>query len=289
MTGLPGSCAERTVSDPPMGIKDYYFLLRLPRFAPLEEVRVAYRKLAAEYHPDKVAELGPEAEEEANAKMQELNEVMAVLSDPARREKYHQLLDLIPERSLSASPRPKPEPPPRPAPPPAESVPAPAQASPPPAESPEKRGLVVEEQLREIREGVLRLPLQWKEKRLPGWQWALEHSDMRRTIVVVHRHFENLSRLSVQSVVNAVNGLADDRKMAMSPTVVVALISYERLMDARDVQAQLRALSARRGWFKRVWPVVVLHDGKTQGKALFGSPGEDPEAQRVVQLLARKK
>jgi hypothetical protein len=269
-----------------MGIKDYYFLLGLPRFAPLEEVKAAYRKLAAEYHPDKVAELGPEAEEEANAKMQELNEVMAVLSDPARREKYHQLLDLIPERPLSAPPTPKPKPPPRPA-PTAESVPEPAQASPP--EPAEKRELVVEEQLREIREAVRKLPLQWKEKKLPGWQWALEHSEMRRTVVVAHRHFENLSRLSVQSVVNAVNGLADDRKMAMSPTVVVALISYERLMDGRDVQAHLRSLSTRRGWFKRVWPVVVLHDGRTQAKALFGSPGEDPEAQRIVQLLARKK
>jgi hypothetical protein len=269
-----------------MGITDYYFLLGLPRFAPLDEVKAAYRKLAAQYHPDKVAELGPEAEEEATAKMQELNEAMAVLSDPARRQQYHQLLDLIPERPLSPPPKPKPKLPPRPVTPSVEAVPEPSQPQPPPPEPEVKRDLLVEEQLRGIRDAVRKTPLKWKEKKLRGWQWALEHSEMRRCILVVHRHFENLSRLSIRTVVNAVNELADARKLALNPTAVIALISYERLMDARDVQSQLRALAGPRGWFKNVRPVVVLRDGKTQRTTLFGSPGEDPEAKRVVQLLA---
>jgi hypothetical protein len=151
-----------------MGITDYYFLLGLPRFAPLDEVKAAYRKLAAQYHPDKVAELGPEAEQEATAKMQELNEAMAVLSDPARRQQYHQLLDLIPERPLSPPPKPKPKLPPRPATPSVEAVPEPSQPQPPPPEPEEKRDLLVEEQLRGIRDAVRKAPLKWKEKKLRG-------------------------------------------------------------------------------------------------------------------------
>jgi len=270
-----------------MGITDYYFLLGVPRFAPLDQVKAAYRKLAAQYHPDKVVGLGPEAEAKATARMTELNEAMAVLSDPARREQYHQLLELIPERPLTPPPKPKPKPPPRPGAAPAEGLPEPSRRQPPPEEPEDRPGLSPEEQLGGLREALLRLPLKWKEKKQRGWQWAFEHSDLRRHIVVACRHFENLSRLSIGSVINGVNELADERKLAWSPTAVIALISYERVMDVREVQSQLRALDARRGWFKKVRPVVVLHDAKTQAATLFGSPGEDTEARRVVHLLAR--
>lgn len=276
-----------------MGIKDYYFLLGLPRFAPLEDAKTAYHKLAAQYHPDKVGNLGPQAQEEANAKMLELNEAMAVLSDPARRQEYHQLLDLIPERPLQPPPKPKPPPPPprtgTPTPEPVAAAGPPAASSQPlpPLEEPaEKHELVMEQQIRGLKISIRNLPLKWKEKKLRGWQWALEYKDMRRNILVANRYQENLSRLSISSVVNAINALADDRRRALNPTAVFAVISYDRLMDARDVQAQLRSLGGRRGWFKNVWPLAVLYDNKSQSATVFGSPGDDEEARRVVSFFA---
>jgi len=65
--------------------KDYYQALGVPRDAPVEEVKKAYRKLARKYHPDVSKEPG------AEARMKEVNEAYAVLSDPEKRAAYDQL------------------------------------------------------------------------------------------------------------------------------------------------------------------------------------------------------
>ena len=68
-----------------MEFKDYYQALGVARDAPVEEVKKAYRKLARKYHPDVSKE--PDAE----ARMKEVNEAYAVLSDPEKRAAYDQL------------------------------------------------------------------------------------------------------------------------------------------------------------------------------------------------------
>ncbi|MGH8675461.1 MAG: DnaJ C-terminal domain-containing protein [Burkholderiales bacterium] len=68
-----------------MEFKDYYQALGVARDAPVEEVKKAYRKLARKYHPDVSKE--PNAE----ARMKEVNEAYAVLSDPEKRAAYDQL------------------------------------------------------------------------------------------------------------------------------------------------------------------------------------------------------
>ena len=68
-----------------MEFKDYYQALGIARDAPVEDVKKAYRKLARKYHPDVSKE--PNAE----ARMKEVNEAYAVLSDPEKRAAYDQL------------------------------------------------------------------------------------------------------------------------------------------------------------------------------------------------------
>jgi len=65
--------------------KDYYQTLGVARDAPAEAIKKAFRKLARKYHPDVSKE--PDAE----ARMQEVNEAYAVLSDPEKRAAYDQL------------------------------------------------------------------------------------------------------------------------------------------------------------------------------------------------------
>src|SRR3972149_528431 len=138
-------------------IRAYYPLLGLPRGAPLSDIKQAYRKLAAQYHPDKVAGMSPEVQQEATARMMELNEAIAIFPDPDQRAVYDENVELIPERKPGApppwagkpraeAPRPAPPPPPKPAseapaaapkvetPPPAR--PAAAPPPPPPRPSP---------------------------------------------------------------------------------------------------------------------------------------------------------
>lgn len=68
-----------------MEFKDYYQVLGIPRDATAEDVRTAFRRLARKYHPDVSKE--PDAE----ARMKEVNEAYAALSDPEKRAAYDQL------------------------------------------------------------------------------------------------------------------------------------------------------------------------------------------------------
>lgn len=68
-----------------MDFKDYYQTLGVERGADAAAVKKAYRRLARKYHPD------VSKEPDAAARMSELNEAYAVLSDPEKRAAYDTL------------------------------------------------------------------------------------------------------------------------------------------------------------------------------------------------------
>ncbi len=69
-----------------MKYKDYYKILGVEKNATQKDIKKAYRKLAAQYHPDK----NP-GDKGAEEKFKEINEAHEVLSDPEKRKKYEQL------------------------------------------------------------------------------------------------------------------------------------------------------------------------------------------------------
>ncbi|QWF72370.1 DnaJ domain-containing protein [Methylomonas paludis] len=68
-----------------MQYKDYYQILGVDRTAVQADIKKAFRKLARKYHPD------VSKEADAEARMKELNEAYAVLSDVEKRAAYDQL------------------------------------------------------------------------------------------------------------------------------------------------------------------------------------------------------
>ena len=55
-------------------MEDAYKVLGIPSTATDDEVRRAYRKMALQYHPDRVATLGNDVKEAAKRKFQEIND-----------------------------------------------------------------------------------------------------------------------------------------------------------------------------------------------------------------------
>lgn len=68
-----------------MQYKDYYQILGVNRDAAQADIKKAFRKLARKFHPD------VSKETDAEARMKELNEANAVLSDAEKRAAYDQL------------------------------------------------------------------------------------------------------------------------------------------------------------------------------------------------------
>lgn len=70
-------------------MKNYYDVLGVAPHADQRVIRAAFKALAQVNHPDRVSE---DDRDEADARMQEINEAFNVLSDPARRKHYDEQL-----------------------------------------------------------------------------------------------------------------------------------------------------------------------------------------------------
>ena len=83
--------------------KDYYEILGLKKGASDKDIKSAYRKMAAKWHPDKFATASEEEKKEAEEKFKEINEANTILSDPEKKSNYDQFGD--PDGTSAPTPR----------------------------------------------------------------------------------------------------------------------------------------------------------------------------------------
>lgn len=72
---------------------DYYSLLGVPRDASEKQIKLAYRRLAQKFHPDKLKNATPEERRAAELKMGQINRAHDVLSDKGKRAQFDRGVD----------------------------------------------------------------------------------------------------------------------------------------------------------------------------------------------------
>jgi curved DNA-binding protein CbpA len=65
-----------------MDFKDYYKILEIQQTASIEEIKIAFKKQAIKWHPDRNLNI------DTTEKMQEINEAYLILKDKEARERY---------------------------------------------------------------------------------------------------------------------------------------------------------------------------------------------------------
>lgn len=72
---------------------DYYTILGVPRDASEKQIKLAYRRLAQKFHPDKLKKATPEQKRAAELKMGQINRAHDVLSDKEKRAQFDRGFD----------------------------------------------------------------------------------------------------------------------------------------------------------------------------------------------------
>jgi curved DNA-binding protein CbpA len=232
-------------------LRDYYALLGLPRSAALPEIKSAYRKLAAEHHPDKMAV--PDS-----TKILELNEAMSVLGDVQRKAKYDHDLSFIPERpapagasSVIESPTAEPSPQPK------------RESAPPQNAGPALRAASLLVRLRA-------LPVHFAELKWPGWTWSLK-TEGRNAIAVAYRHVEAMNPQVLRAIAASIH--AD----GATPIVV---LTCKRIEDRPRLLRQLEELTAGPKSL-----MLILYDELGNRGIRFGKPPEHEHAAAILKVL----
>ena len=79
-----------------MPSRDYYVVLNVQPQASPEEIKIAYRKLALQYHPDRTG-----GNTHSEALFKEINEAYGVLSNQQKRDEYNRLRDAYYSRAAT--------------------------------------------------------------------------------------------------------------------------------------------------------------------------------------------
>jgi hypothetical protein len=258
-------------------LKDYYAILGLGPDADVDSIKRAYRQKAREAHPDRFSHAGDDAEAEATAMMSELNEAYGVLSDEEQRREYD-----VSWRAMQAG-QALPEPP-RPA-PPSEVIPV------TPAPRREKARPTSEVGTSVIREFAARLRkellenkkfFQWKEKKLDGFDWALEVGFFMESYCVASRTLALVDPETARSFCDTAGRAVQKSSHTFKNDYFLFLLAFQALDEPEQVQALLRRF---RPSGREVKLQIALVD-VTHGRSLLCGPRiRNERFQELLKLL----
>lgn len=259
-------------------MKDYYQILGLNTEATEAAIKLAYRKLALEFHPDRV-KAGAE-EEETSARMAEINEAYNVLSDADRRREYNRQMMLEragePARAAAAAAGPVAAPP--------TEVPARQEVRSKVRPDAGTAATTLEQFSYGLRQRLLgnRSKFGWDQQQLEGFDWAVLATFWNAQYWVASRAFAALDPAGASRFTQYATK-AISEKSGLRPCYFLLLAPFQRAVEAERVTKALR--QSNTGWGPRV--LLVMMDA-THQRMLPLSAVNDARFQEVLKTLGIK-
>lgn len=261
-------------------VKDFYLILGLDPDASLESIKLAYRRLALEFHPDRVLHLSKEEQAQASARMADLNEAYSVLSDTRQRREYDSKYVAVPSEEGAPSM--------------AEAMEEALKAAGPAVTRPRARpaadvlSSVVRQFAQQIRRDLLsQKSFTWKEQRFEGFEWALNCPFFLASYWVALRGFPTADRAALQKYSNYANLAIDKHKSWLKANYFLLLCPFQRLVDAEAVVGQCQRFTQTVGQstLQGTRTLIVLFDVARGQSKVVGPRVQDKRFLHLLQTL----
>jgi DnaJ-domain-containing protein 1 len=262
-------------------VEDYYSVLGLDAGASPDSIRIAYRRLARETHPDRFASSSDSEKSEVAVRMVRLNEAYAVLSDAKRRREYDESLrvqKILTPRSSSTTGDSKSE----------------MRSSSTGTQKVRSRprtgddAAVVSQFSSHLREGLLshEKTFSWKKMEAEGFDWGLEASFWSSHYCVALRGFAEVNADSMKKFINYAQILIAKCNRHLKKSYFLFLIPFQRLTewDSVSVQCQRFVTDDGKKGFSPAPAGILLLDMQHSRTLRFGHKVSD---KRFQQLLER--
>jgi curved DNA-binding protein CbpA len=256
-------------------LEDYYAILGLDPGASQESIKLAYRRLAREMHPDRNLD-SPAGEQSAlSLRMAQLNGAYAVLSNPALRREYDEKMRIVgvltsstvSSRSTATVTLTK-------------SVittqtPTRTHSGIGVPSSPEADANLMRELSNKVRLNLLSNPngFTWSEIALEGFDWGLEYASWRTHYCVGGRGFGLLDPPAARKFASHSEIVISQFNRSVRKSQFLFILPFQRMSQWDSVSAELNRIFTLDGGQKRFEiPVsIVLFDSHKGRKLRVGS------------------
>lgn len=264
-------------------MEDYYTILGLDPGASSQSIKIAYRRLARETHPDLKVHSSKTEKDSLSVQMAQLNEAYSVLSDTRQKREYDEKLrvqGLLVSKDTPVKPEGKPETRP--------------SAAPRVRVRPhsEVDSTVVSEFSNHLRATLLskRKDFSWKEKDLEGFDWALEALFWSSHYCVALRGFTAVNSATARKFLNYSEIVVADQGRLLRKSYFLFLLPFHQLSEWESVSAQCQRFVAEENRAKlshssALMILLDLHHGRT---LRFGAQIKEKRFGQLLQWIGTR-
>jgi curved DNA-binding protein CbpA len=243
-------------------VVDYYALLGLDPGASAESIKVAYRRLAREHHPDRNIGLPEAGGSTASLRMAQLNEAYAVLSDAKKKREYDENLRLTSKLQSST----------------VSSITQTATKSDTRQTQRARHSrsqnidpTMAREFAKQLRNRLIAncKDLTWKEQVLEGFDWGLKSFTWSSHYCVAGRGFVILDPPAARKFATYSEIAVTRFNRSIRKSYFLFLLAFQQLSDWESISTQFHRLLSKEG-FKKLGdvPIQIILLDVQQGKVL---------------------